>query len=178
MTNDTNAELAYYTHDLGWRVVGMDAGNLDEDDEDEIVVGTWIDDGTYEDWRNGIVTKNRGHLIILNAGPTPGRFLETELNGDGPIPGSGLGSSVFGVRIDDVDADGQAEIWCGDNLHLYLFRKNGSSWDLAARTDHLGMVPGQYNNIFPIKDAGGHTVRVVAASSGYVMAFDVDWGAL
>jgi len=35
-----------------------------------------------------------------------------------------------------------------------------------------------FNNLFPVKDASGQTVRLVAVSPGYVRAFDVATGVL
>jgi hypothetical protein len=82
---------------------------------------------------------------------------------------------VLGVKIDDVDNDGKKEIWCCDQLHLYLFYEDPVlGWKVATRTEDLGCFPGMYNNIFPFKDEQGRTVRLVVVSFGYVMEFTVD----
>jgi hypothetical protein len=95
--------------------------------------------------------------------------------------GHGIGAGVLGVKIDDVNADGQPEIWCGDAAgHIYLFHWAGGKWRCFYRTRQLGAYPGWYNNIFPIKAEfpGPVTTKLVVASPGYVMAFDVKYWVL
>lgn len=92
------------------------------------------------------------------------------------------------TRIDDVDDDGQAEIWAGDAAgHLYLFRWDvaGQQWTTFYRSQDLGPCPGIYNNLFPVKqfvdvqgNPVGPTVKLLALSPGYVMAFNVRHQAL
>ncbi|MEW6744753.1 MAG: hypothetical protein AB1486_18525 [Planctomycetota bacterium] len=177
-TNSTPSELHYASDNLGWFVIGMDAANLDEDPEDEIVVGTWLDSGTFQDWRNQMPDRNRGHLLILDADPAQHHLtLLADLDFD-DVAGSGLGitSGVLGVKIDDVNGDGTPEIWAGDAAgYLYLFEKQVGGWAGRFRSPAIGSYPGLYNNLFTVKDGEGHTIRLVLASCGYVMAFDVNW---
>ena len=91
-------------------------------------------------------------------------------------PGNGLSSGVYGVRIDDVNGDGQKEIWCGDAAgHLYLFQRLAGTFRCVFRSDDLAPYVGYHNNLFPIKNGAGKTVRLAAVSPGYVMLFSVKW---
>lgn len=177
-----NSTLAYASTCLGSYVIGMDTGNLDGDVDidDEIVCGEWMDKGTFVDWQNNVVTKNRAHLRILDPVPVLGGsvagFNVTDLTGDNVLgSGNGIGAGVTGVKIDDVDHNGVPEIWCTDAIgHLYLFRRSVGVWTLFYRSTDLGACPGLYNQIFVMKDSSHLTKRVVLLSSGYVMAFEVD----
>ncbi len=190
----TGCTLSYQSPNLGQYIVGLDVGELDHgttiDADQEIVCGNWIDTGTFEDWKNGVATRNRAHLYVLDPvpGSTPGanQFSVTELDGDGFCGGSGkgIGSGVTGVKIDDVNGDGTNEIWCSDALgHIYLFRwrvnPSPSKWVCFFRSDDLGSYPGCYNNLFPIKkldtaDNKVKTVKLAVVSPGYVMLFQVN----
>ena len=187
--NETLSRLTFASADLGWWAIGLDAGDLDGDSEDEIVVGTFVDDGRLEDWRNNQWDKNRGILTILepsmqtwNNGNARRFRVVAELTADdlpSLNPGEGLGAGVFGVKIDDVNNDGSPEIWCGDAVgHIYLFKQDNGVWSTVYRSDPLGAYAGYYNNIFPIKDTAGNTNRLAVVSCGYVMAFDVDFASL
>jgi hypothetical protein len=172
------SDLNYASDDFGWNVIGMDAANLDADPEDEIVIGTFVDDGNFQHWKAGNVNKNRGHVLILDSNPaTEELTVAFDLDFDDVMGnGNGVTSGVLGVKVDDVDGDGSPEIWAGDGAgYLYLFRKQGIRWKGFYRSPNLGAYPGHYNNIFPIKDASGHTTRLILTSPGYIMAFDVDW---
>ena len=179
-----SSQLGYASPCLGMYVIGMDVGDLDGDPDDEIVVGEWIDKGTYVDWLaskqpSGSKTKNRAPLRILDpvlpTGGT-GAFNVTSLYGDDLLgAGNGLGAGVTGVKIDDVNHDGVPEMWCSDAIgHIYLFRKTGSSWGCFYRSTDLGACPGLYNQIFVMKDSNHKTTKLILVSSGYVMAFVVD----
>jgi hypothetical protein len=181
------SSLDYATQNLGSFVVGLDVGNLDGDADEEVVAGTWIDDGTFVDWNSGETKKNRGHLVVLDPRPATHDFAVTSLDGDDLCgPGQGIGSGVTGVKIDDVDGDGTKEIWCSDAAgHLYLFSQHAAQptphvvpWYCLFRSDDLCPYPGFYNQIFPVKDAQGHTVRLVVVAPGYVLGFDVHWQSL
>jgi hypothetical protein len=194
VTSDTrDSNLSFVSPDLGWQVIGLDAGDLDNDGENELAVGTMLGTGDFVDWDTGVATKNRGHLYVLkpqpSAGGSNGSFTVTDLNGDAQLggPGAGIGAGVIGVKIDDVNNDGQKEIWCGDGIgHLYLFRRDPGSgvWTCIYRSGDLGCFPGAYNNIHPIKETStssanyGKTVRLLVSSPGYVMLFQVDPNAL
>jgi len=187
----SEAYLSYASDDLGWMVVGLDVGDVDPaaGDGNEVVAGTWLDKGTKQDWINGNLTKNRGHLYIFKPNAGNGHLdIHRDLTGDDllGVAGSGLGSGVFGVKIDDVDADGKPEIWCTDATgHVYLFHYGGTpaDWRCLYRSRDLGTYPGNYNTIFPVKDVDedgdGYqdepTVRLVVVSSGYVYCFNVDF---
>lgn len=94
-------------------------------------------------------------------------------------PGTGLSSAICGIRIDNVDNVGAPEIWCTDALHIYLFRQNGfGTYECVFQSEDLGYFPGAYNNLFPIKAADGTTTKLVVASVGYVMEFEVHPGVL
>jgi hypothetical protein len=45
---------------------------------------------------------------------------------------------------------------------------------VATRSPDLGCFPGLYNNLFPLKNVAGKTVRLIVVSTGYVMEFAVD----
>ncbi len=176
------SQLGYASVDLGSIVLGLDAGELDGDPDQELVVGTLLDTGSSIDWERGNVSANRAQLVVLDPQASlgasgVGTFDMTRIDGDDRFgPGGGLGAGVSGVRVDDVDGDGVAEIWCGDAVgHVWLFRRTGSEWKTYFRSADLGVSPGVYNNLFPIKDAKGRTVRLVVVSAGYVMAFEVDF---
>jgi hypothetical protein len=186
----TDASIRYASPDLGWYVIGMDAADLDDDGEDEVVVGNWVDCGTFDDWLDVpsvSLERNRGLLMILETSTETVDDVKTfevaeVLTGDELVDSGcqALGSGVFGVKIDDVDGDGDFEIWAGDAMgSLYLFGQDSTGdWVGMFRTDVLGTYPGYYNNIYPIKadpaDEHSATEKVVVVSSGYVMAFDVD----
>ena len=181
------SRLLYASDDLGWRPIGMDTADLDGDGEDEIVVGTWLDTGTAHDWMDRQEDRNRGHLLVLDPVPDGnggvGRLeVIADLDFDevaGVGPRSGIGSGVFGVALDDVDGDGQHEIWCGDaSGRIYLFQRRDGVWQGVYRSAMLGVYAGLYNGIFPVKDADGRTVKLVVRTAGYVRHFDVDPGEL
>jgi hypothetical protein len=48
------------------------------------------------------------------------------------------------------------------------------TWKVATRSPDLGCFPGLYNNLFPLKNVAGKTVRLIVVSTGYVMEFAVD----
>ena len=181
-----DASLSYFSDDLGWYAVGLDAGDLDGDADEEIVVGVWVDDGSFDDWVAGGVTadsNNRGKLYILDPQPGAGSgtqfFATTELTGwDGIDPATGLSSGVFGVKVDDVNDDGQAEIWAGDaNGALHLFEFVGGQWTRIYQSEDLAPYAGWWNGIFPIKDGAGgtgQTVGLILRTTGYWMGFHVD----
>ena len=156
------------------------------DGDDEILAGCWIDPGSFDQWVNNEKDKNRGLLYLPNS-PSSGGVQQTpdildveRVTGDDLEGSAGfdLSSGVFGVKIDNVDGVGRPEIWCGDAAgHLYLFQWDGSDlqWKLAFRSEHQGGYVGAYDNIFPIKnESSGATEKLIVASSGYVMALDVD----
>jgi len=178
----------YESDDLGWNAIGLDTGDLDSDGMDEIVAGVLVDDGNFDDWAGGNANKNRAHVTILKAN---NGHLDTVYTLDASdLPGSGqrIGSGVFGVKIDDVDADGQPEIWCGDAAgHLYLFRWDAASsaWKTAYKSECLAAFMGAFNRIIPFKEGldptgnpAGRTTKLIVMSSGYVYAFAVDPNAL
>ncbi len=175
--------LSWSSPDLGSFIIGLDCADLNGDGVDEIVCGCSIDDGTYQDWLAGQGDKNRGKRYVIDTTlpPVVGPGLGIEpLTGDSSFPppnaGKGIGASVFGVRIDDVNNDDTKEIWCTDQLHVYLFFKDATSgtWKVATRSPDLGCFPGLYNSLFPLKDEFGKTVRLIVVSTGYVMEFAVD----
>jgi len=184
------AYLSYSSDDLGWAVVGMDAGNIDHPLDtgnagNEIVVGTWLDTGTRVDWQNNVVNKNRGHLLVLRPNRATGKLdVAEDLNADDllGIDRTGIGSGVFGVKIDNVNGGsgnpGRPEIWATDATgHVYLFHYDTpqSSWKCLYRSRDLGPYPGLYNNLYPIKNSAGNTVKLIVISSGYVYCFNVDY---
>ena len=103
------------------------------------------------------------------------------LDGD-DLAGSGLGisSGVTGVKIDDVDGDGDREIWCSDATgYIYLFAKdNSEAWHCVYRSDDLCAYPGFYNNLHPIKGVDGKTTKLAVQSPGYFFVFAVDSDAI
>lgn len=138
------------------------------------MVGNWLDDGSFDDWLANDTDRNRGKLYVLDSNPASGIFQKTEITGDGLVPGSGLSSGVFGVKIDDVDGDGQAEIWAGDaNGALHLFQKQGATWTRVFQSEDLAPYAGWWNGIFPIKGVSGVTVGLVLRTTGYWMMFEV-----
>ncbi len=180
-----SSTLSYQSPNLGRVVLGFDVGELDHgtvDGDQEIACGDWIDNGTFVDWKGGNLSKNRGHLILLDPNPSNGTFQPpVMLDGDDLWgAGQGIGSGVTGVKIDDVDGDGTNEIWCSDAVgHVYLFVHDDPTppnWRCRYRSDDLGVYPGFYNNLFPIKGGvdGRQTVKLAVVSPGYVMLFSVD----
>ncbi len=183
-----SSTLSYQSPNLGRMIMGLDVGELDHgtvDGDQEIACGGWIDTGDFVDWTQGNLARNRAHLYLLDPDPSQGKFIVTTLDGDDLLgTGKGLGSGIFGVKIDDVDGDGTNEIWCCDAVgHIYLFRYLASlvppwavGWNCVYRSGDLGIYPGFYNNLFPIKGGvdGRQTVKLAVVSPGYVMAFGVD----
>jgi len=175
------SQLGFASNCMGSFIIGMDVGDLDGDPDQEIVVGEWMDKGTYVDWLNGNAGRNRAHLHILDPLPPSsgvGTFAETVLTGDDLLGlGNGIGAGVTGVRIDDFNADGAPDLWCTDAIgHIYLFKAvtGGLPWSCVYRSQDLGTCPGCYNQIYAMKDANHKTVKLIVVSSGYVMAFNVD----
>ncbi len=178
--NPVTSNLSWSSIDLGTMVIGLDTGDLDGDGADEVVAGTWVDTGTYQDWANGQKDKNRGGLYILK-GISGGRFTQIRVDGDSNFatPGTGMSSAICGIRIDNVDKAGAPEIWCTDALHVYLFRQDVNGvYQCVHQSGDLGYFPGAYNNLFPIKAADGTTAKLIVASVGYVMEFAVHPGVL
>ncbi len=175
------SELNYSSDPLGGFVTGMDTGDVDPNlgNGDEVVVGVEIDTGTYSDWLANDKTKNRGHVYILRANAATSKLDKIfDLTGD-DLTGVGLGTSlgVSAVKIDDVNNDGQPEIWANDAAgYVYLFRRNilANTWSCRYRSKALGLYPGMWNNLHPVKDSFGKTTVLVVVSPGYVMAFNVD----
>jgi len=107
--------------------------------------------------------------------------IDAELDGDDLVGlGNGISSGVTGVKIDDVDGDGDAEIWCSDATgYLYLFAKDANDdWSCVYRSDDLCAYPGFYNNIHPIKGESGETTKLAVQAPGYFLLFAVDHGAI
>jgi hypothetical protein len=172
--------LRYFSWDLGWNVIGLDIADVDGDGVNEVIAGTWLDKGSSKDYREGRTDRSHGHLYVLKCKPASGSSqfewppVEISLGGDLGT----LSSGVFGVKVDDIDANGEPEMWVGDAVgHLYALRFNRSSkkWEAFYRSPGLGVYPGVYNNIYPIKDADGHTVMLVVFTPGYVYRFAVKW---
>jgi hypothetical protein len=174
--------LGYASTCMGSYIIGMDVGDLDGDPDQEIVVGEWMDKGTYVDWLNNNLDTNRAHLHILDPVPPGsgvGTFTQTVLTGDDLLgAGNGIGAGVTGVKIDDVNADGAPDLWCTDAIgHVYLFKHSTSTgipWSCVYRSQDLGTCPGYYNQIYVMKDLYHKTVKLIVVSTGYVMAFNVD----
>ena len=186
-----NVELHYSSPDLGWYAVGLDAADLDSwndptDFEHEIVVGTMVDDGNFDDWvawdTGGAQDhKNRGGLYILDVNPTTQTWdPPIQIKGDDldNAPRSGLGCGILGVKIDDVNNDGVPEIWASDAIgHLYLFQQDSNGdWETLYRSQDLSPYAGLYQNIYPVKDPedNNKTKRLFVVSGGYIMGFKVD----
>ncbi len=186
------SELRHLSTHLGTFVIGLDADDLDGDEsngdvDDEIVCGTWLDTGTFTDWNQTPpdLSKNRAHLYILDPNVLasgPAFLTQAEvLDGDDLAgPGLGISSGVTGVKIDDVDGDGDSEIWCSDATgYLYLFAKDDSEvWHCVYRSDDLCAYPGFYNNLHPIKGEDGETMKLAVQSPGYFFVFAVDSDAI
>ncbi len=83
------------------------------------------------------------------------------------------------VKIDNVDGQGKAEIWCSDATgHLYLFGHDPTPtprWRCIYRSGEIGAYPGCYNNLHPVKDASGRTYKLLVQSPGYLTLFSVDY---
>lgn len=83
---------------------------------------------------------------------------------------------VTGVKIDNVDGDDDNEIWCTDATgYIYLFAKDtNDDWGCVYRSDDYCAYPGFYNNLHPVKDGAGKTVKLAVQAPGYFFLFDVD----
>jgi hypothetical protein len=179
-SNFNPSELNYSSDPLGGFVTGMDTGDIDPvlANGTEVVVGVEIDTGTYSDWLANDQTKNRGHVYILRPNAVTNKLDKVaDLTGDDLIgAGQGTALGVSAIKIDDVNADGQPEIWANDAAgYVYLFKRNLiGNWTCRFRSKALGAYPGMWNNLHPIKDANNKTTVLVVVSPGYVMAFNVD----
>ncbi|MEW6747925.1 MAG: hypothetical protein AB1486_34840, partial [Planctomycetota bacterium] len=177
--------LSEYSLDQGWGVLGLDAGNLDGDEDTEILAGILLDKGNLDDYTSGTPRKNCGKLLIFDFASQPGDpMTATPVEPDYPDPiTSSFAAGVLGVRIDDINADGKNEIWCGDGLgRVYVFARDyGGAWHLVYRTKGLGPYPGYYNKIFPVKiDVAsdpdyGCTSHLAVATPGYIYRFEVKY---
>lgn len=185
------SKLMHVSPKLGTYIVGLDVGDVDGDPDQEIVCGSWLDDGSFGDWvswnaSGAAPEKNRGHLYILDpvhsGAPATMTILE-DLQGDDLFGArQGISSGVFGVKLDDVDGDGDNEIWCGDAAgRIYLFGNDVSpnaGWRCVYRSDVVAPYVGCYNNLHPIKGEAGETVKLLAQSPGYLTLFEVDHAAV
>ncbi len=183
-------DLVHVSPNLGSDIIGLDVGDLDLDGDQEIACGSWLDDGSFVDWTQwkttgGSAGKNRGHLYLLDPvhGSAPSTMTKIDLQADDLFgPGNGIGSGVFGVKIDNVDGVGRGEVWCGDAAgYIYLFGYDASpvaGWRCVYRSERLCPYPGAYNNIHPIKGAEGKTVKLLVQAPGYLMLFSVDHAAV
>jgi hypothetical protein len=57
---------------------------------------------------------------------------------------------------------------------LYLFEKNGTTWERIFKSEDIAPYAGWWNGIYPIKGTAGETVGLVLRTTGYWMAFHVD----
>jgi hypothetical protein len=168
--------LSRYTNDLGWGVVGLDVGDIDGDQENEIVAGTWLDTGSLADYMAGLEDRNRGQLLILDEPLLPGGAMAVTPIDPAPFK---FAAGVLGVVLDDINGDGKNEIWCGDGLgYLYVFaRDDGGVWRLIFRTRGLGPYPGYYNKIFPgevdPRSETSVTTHLAVVTPGTIYRFEV-----
>jgi hypothetical protein len=185
-TKPNPSGLSYYTHDVGWNVIGMDIADLDDDGFNEVIIGIWLDKGDLLDFQAdpNDPQRNRGHLVILKT-PTTGTFSvaqklqEIHYTFDTGIDAGPITSGIFGIKVDDIDGDGTKEIWVGDAIgYLYAVQvvdKQNLTLRSFYRSKGLGVYAGLYNNIFPVKEDGVHTNKLVVFTSGYAYRFSVAW---
>ncbi|MEW6743326.1 MAG: hypothetical protein AB1486_11265 [Planctomycetota bacterium] len=179
--------LTFWTKDLGWSLVGLDVGDLDgaaDNYQSEIVVGVFVDRGGLDDYWTDYNAQdfphNRGQLYILDPGSAPSEMPEQEIDIAPPYGPHRFSLGVWGVKIDDINADGKPEIWCGDAQgYIYALARNPSGrWECFWRSRGLGAYAGYRNLIFPVKvtsgpDAG-KTQYLVVVTPGYVYRFAVN----
>ncbi|MEW6747581.1 MAG: hypothetical protein AB1486_33030 [Planctomycetota bacterium] len=181
--------LSYWTRDLGWIAMGLDVGNVEYDSRNEIVVGTFTDKGSLQDYKNDFAANNfshnRGHLYILHPDAAPQELTPTDVDIAPPRGPHRFSLGVFGVKVDDINNDGHAEIWCGDGQgYVYALGKNPATqqWECFFRSRSLGVYAGFRNLIFPVKVVSGpdqgKTEYLVVVTPGYVYRFAVDFSAV
>ncbi|MEW6745487.1 MAG: hypothetical protein AB1486_22270 [Planctomycetota bacterium] len=171
--------LSFFSHDLGWVVIGLDVGDIDLDGIPEILAGTWVDTGDFYEWQAQNLSRSRGQLTILKPPSGPVQyFVENTIElADPPGP---FGAGVFGIRIDNIDNQGRPEIWVTDArgyLHALWYDELDQRWECFFRTRGLGMYTGMYNHIYPYKPQTGEnalkTTYLVMHTPGYVYRFAV-----
>ncbi|MFO0981672.1 MAG: hypothetical protein U1E76_07955 [Planctomycetota bacterium] len=188
--------------DLGWCVMGLDIADVDSwltgtpytgDPYNEIVVGTWLDTGNYDDFNTGSdPTRHRGHVIILKPDPASRHLIikETITLNDSYSPGM-FSSGLSGVKVDNVDDDAQhkTEIWCGDATgYLYCLGRNpnapfNNQYVAFFRSAGMGCYPGIYNKLVPVKKTvtiqgvqRTVTEQLIVFTPGYGYRFQVNYG--
>jgi len=129
---------------------GIDVGDVDNDGEEEITVGT----GEYED--------NKPRLIVYNGNS---HSVEYSKNVDS--------GSVWGVRSGDFDSDGFAELIYGTSGGE-LFIYDGETEDFESKTSALSGKAGHYGGIAFGNANGEGPMEMVVGSTGYMWLFTTE----
>lgn len=129
---------------------GIDVGDVDNDGEEEITVGT----GEFGD--------NKPRLIVYDGSS---HAVEYSKNVDS--------SSVWGVRSGDFDNDGFAELIYGTSGGE-LFIYDGETEDFEAKTSALSGKTGHYGGIAIGNVDGEGPMEMVVGSTGYMWLFTTE----
>ncbi|MCK5920041.1 MAG: VCBS repeat-containing protein, partial [Methylococcales bacterium] len=129
---------------------GIDVGDVDNDGEEEITVGT----GEFGD--------NKPRLIVYDGSS---HSVEYSKSVDS--------SSVWGVRSGDFDNDGFAELIYGTSGGE-LFIYDGETEDFEAKTSALSGKTGHYGGIAIGNTDGEGPMEMVVGSTGYMWLFTTE----
>jgi len=129
---------------------GIDVGDVDNDGEEEITVGT----GKFGD--------NKPRLIVYDGSS---HSVEYSKSVDS--------SSVWGVRSGDFDNDGFAELIYGTSGGE-LFIYDGETEDFEAKTSALSGKTGHYGGIAIGNTDGEGPMEMVVGSTGYMWLFTTE----
>ena len=133
-----------------YHAYGIDVGDVDNDGEEEITVGT----GEFED--------NKPRLIVYDGSSHNVKYSKNVDSG-----------SVWGVRSGDFDSDGFAELIYGTSGGE-LFIYDGETEDFEAKTSALSGKTGHYGGIAIGNANGEGPMEMVVGSTGYMWLFTTE----
>ena len=137
--------------DVGrYHAFGIDVGDVDNDGEEEITVGT------------GKFGENKPRLIVYDGSS---HSVEYSKSVDS--------SSVWGVRSGDFDNDGFMELIYGTSGGE-LFIYDGETWDFESKTSALSGKAGHYGGIAIGNVDNEGPMEMVVGSTGYMWLFTTE----